>query len=133
MQDFVRDPLFTQKTFFSDSGVAMLKDAVAVADSVNLGQEFNLCSVLGDGCNQQLVSNLQSRQGKVAVRWKASRDTCDRWFGVPSDDWPSAGTSTDCGGVRILNVGEEGQVEYVAVLQPTASEPRSGKSPVIGS
>ena len=52
----------TQRSFFSDSGVAMLQDALAL-----------LC---GDGCNQQFVSDLQSFEEK------ASRDTSERWFGA---------------------------------------------------
>ena len=59
VQDYVRDPLFTQKSFFSDSGVPTLKDAAAVADSVSVSEESNPWSVFGVGCNQQVVSNLQ--------------------------------------------------------------------------
>ena len=60
VQDFVLYPLFTQKNFFSDSGVAMLKDAVAIADSVIVSEEFNPWSVFGNECNQQLKSDRQS-------------------------------------------------------------------------
>ena len=41
VQEFVRNPLFTQKSFFSDSGIAMLKDAVAVTDNVIVSEDFN--------------------------------------------------------------------------------------------
>ena len=44
-RDFGWDPFFTQKSFFSDSGVAMLKEAVGVADSVIVSDEFNPWSV----------------------------------------------------------------------------------------
>ena len=81
VQDFVRDRLFTQKIFFFDSAVAMLKDAVVVADSVIVSEEFNQWSVFGDGCNQQVASDLQTCQ-KVEMRRKASRDTSERWIGA---------------------------------------------------
>ena len=55
VQDFVRDSLFTQKISFSDSGVAMIKDAKAVADSIIVSEEINPWSLFGDGCNQQVV------------------------------------------------------------------------------
>ena len=39
--NFLRDPSFTQNSFFSDSVVVMLKDDVAVADSVMVSGEYN--------------------------------------------------------------------------------------------
>ena len=78
LQDFVRDPSLTQKSFFSNSGVAILKDAVAVAGSAFVSEESNSWSVFGDGCNQQVVSDLRSCQMNVVLRRKASRDTSER-------------------------------------------------------
>ena len=34
VQDFVRDPVFTQRSFFSGTGAAMLSEAAAISDSV---------------------------------------------------------------------------------------------------
>ena len=34
VQDFVRDPVFTQLSFFSETGVAMLFEAAAISDSI---------------------------------------------------------------------------------------------------
>ena len=34
VQSFVRDPLFTQRDFFTDNGISMLRSAVNVAGSV---------------------------------------------------------------------------------------------------
>ena len=116
-----------------DSGVAMLKDVLIVADSVIVSEEYNPWSVFWDGCNQQVVYDLQSCQEKVLLRRKASRDTSERWFRARSAGSPSAGTTAVHSGVRNSNTLEEGQVEYVAVLEPDASSSRSVKSPVIGS
>ena len=133
VQDFVGDASFMQRSFFSSSGVAMLKDAAAAADSIIVSEENKPCSVLGDGRNQHVVSELQSCQEKVVLRRKASWDTSERWFGAPSAASPSARTFAGQTGLRLSNIVAEGQVEYVAVLEPAASSSRSVKSTVIGS
>ena len=126
VQDFVRDTLVTQKCFLSDSGAAM-------SDSIIVSEQFNPLSVFGCGCNQHVVSGLQSCQEKVVIRRKISRDTSERWFGAQSAGLPSPCASVGRSGVRILNIVEEGQVQYVAVPEPTASSSQSVKSPSIGS
>ena len=133
VQEFGRDPLFTQKSLFSDSAVARLKYAVAVADSVIVSEQFSPWSVFEDGCNQDVVIDMQSCHEKVVLRRKASRDTSELWFGTPSACLPSVIASAGRSCVQISIVGEEAQVEYVAVLEPTASSSRTVKSPVIGS
>ena len=57
---------------------AMLQDAAAFADSVIVSEEYNPWSVFGDGCNQEVVSDLQICQEKIVFRRKASRDTSER-------------------------------------------------------
>ena len=111
----------------------MSKDALAVADSVIVSEEFNPWPVFGDPCNQKVVSGLQFYQKKVVMRRKASLETSERWFGDPSAGLPSASASAGRGGVRIPNDVEEGQVDYVVVPEPAASSSRSVKSPVFGS
>ena len=86
-----------------------------------------------DGCRQHVVSDLQSCQEKVVIWRKASRNRSERWFGAQSAHLPSASTPAGRGGVRVSNVREEGQVEYVAVPEPTASSLYSLKSSVTGS
>ena len=131
VQDFARNPLFTQKSF-SENGVAMLKYTVDVADSVFVNEEVSPCSVFGDGCNQQVVSVFQSCQKKVVMRRKASRDTSERWFGAQSAGSPSTSASAGRSGVQISSFVEEAQVDHVAVPDPTVSSAHSVKSPVIG-
>ena len=133
VRDFVRDPLSTQKSFFSDSGVAMLKDVVDVLDSVIVSEELNLWSVSGDECKQQVVSGLQPCQEKVLLRRKACGDKNDRWFGAAIAGLPSASASAGCSGIIILNIAEEGHVENVDVPEPIARSLRTVKSTVIGS
>ena len=80
LQEFLRDPFFTQKSSFSDYNIAMLKDAVAVAERVVVSEEFNPLSVFEDGFNQQVVSDLQLYREKVVLRRQASLDTSERWL-----------------------------------------------------
>ena len=126
VQDFLRDHWFTQKNFFSDSGVAMLNEAVAVADIVIVSEDFKPWFVFG--CNQQVESDLQICQEKVAMAWNASRDKSERWFSAQSAGFPSASTSAGRQGVRIMKFVEEGQVENFAVPEPIASSSHCEKS-----
>ena len=41
VQDFVRHPLFTQRTFFSETGISMLNTAVTAADAVRNSARFD--------------------------------------------------------------------------------------------
>ena len=134
IQDFVPEPipLFTQKKFFWQRR-GKVKDAVAVADSVIVSEELNPWSLFVYGCNQQVVSDLQSCQEKVVLRHKVSRGASKRWLGAPSAGLPSASASVGRSGVRLWNFMEEGQVEYVAVPEPYVNSLRSVKSPVFGS
>ena len=69
VQDFVHDPSFTQRSFFSDTGVAMLKIAVFAEDTVIMSMKYNPWPVFGDRCKPQVVSDLQSCPDKVVV-WR---------------------------------------------------------------
>ena len=133
VHDFVLDTSVTQKSFFSESGVVMLKDAVAVADSVIVSGNYNPWSVFGDGCNQLFVSGLQPFQDKVVMRRNASRNTSERCFGAQRVGSPSTGASAGRSAVQISNIVEEARVEYVAVPEHAAGLSRSVKSCVIGS
>ena len=101
VQDFVRDSSITQEKFFSDSGVAMLKDAVASDGWVIVSEEYNPWSVFEDGGNQQVVSDLQSCQEKVVWLRKASRDTSKHLFEARSAGPPSTENTSRLSGVRI--------------------------------
>ena len=44
VQDFVGSPRFTQRNFFSDSGIAMLAESAAICDSIVSSAVFELWS-----------------------------------------------------------------------------------------
>ena len=41
LQDFVRHPLFTQRNFFSETGISMLNTAVSAVDAVRHSFKFD--------------------------------------------------------------------------------------------
>ena len=46
VQDFVRSPDFTQRNFFSETGLAMLSESVAIADSISSSPVYAPWSVV---------------------------------------------------------------------------------------
>ena len=71
VQDFVRDLLFTQKSFFSSSGVLMLKHAVAVVVSVVVSEGNTIPGLrLGMGATSKLclTCNQAKRRFSSSVR-----------------------------------------------------------------
>ena len=125
IQDFVRSPRFTQRDFFSDNGVTLLASAVSAAGSV---RDQSTCepwaSVLPDGYEAILV-DLKKAFDVVVVRRKEARDISERWFGVHSVESSEVGRPSCWAGVRISNVVEVGQVEYLSGSVPTRDQPCS--------
>ena len=44
VQDFIRSPHFTQRNFFSDSGIAMLAESASISDRITHSAIFEPCS-----------------------------------------------------------------------------------------
>ena len=123
IQDFVRSPRFTQRDFFSDNGVNLLVSAVNAAGSMRDQSSCEpLASVLPDGYEATLV-DLRKAYDVVVVRRKEARDTSERWFGVRSVESSEVGESSGRAGVRISNVVEIGQVEYLSGSVPARDQP----------
>ena len=125
IQDLVRSPRFTQRDFFSDKGVTLLVSAVNAAGSM---RDQSTCepwpSVLPDGYEATLV-DLKKAYDVVVVRRKEARDTSERWFGVRSVESSEVGEPSCRAGVRISNVVEDGQVEYLSGCVPARDQPCS--------
>ena len=47
VQDFVRHPLFTQRSFFSETGISMLNTAVTAADAVRNSDRYDPWGAIG--------------------------------------------------------------------------------------
>ena len=77
VQSYVRNPLFTQRDFFTDNGISMLLTAVNVAGSVckdSVYDPWNL--VLPEGFSD-VVNDLERAYNVVVVRRKDARDTSE--------------------------------------------------------
>ena len=79
VQDFVRHPSFTQRSFFSDTGISMPKIAVTAADAVRNGDRFNPWGAI-DVEAGRVIADLKSCREKILSQRKAVKDTRQRWF-----------------------------------------------------
>ena len=113
VQSFVRDPLFTQRDFFTESGISMWLSAVNVAGSVCEDSVYDPWAVISAEVYAAVVSDLRRAYDVVVVRRKNARDTSERWFGVGSVASSAVGESSGQQAVRISNVVEVGLVEYL--------------------
>ena len=123
VQDFVRSPHFTQRSFFSETGLSMLSESVAIADSITSSPVYAPWSVAASTSASQVISDLCACWDRVVLRRRSARDTTERWYhgGTPRSD------TTSRPGVRILDVVEEGRVEYVPVVPPALGSPGPSK------
>ena len=112
VQDFVCHPLFTQKKFFSETGITMLNTAVTAEDVVRDSARFDPWGALGADASP-VIADLKSCREKVVSRRKAVKDTRDRWFGAETVASSAVGETAPRLTVRISDVVEVGDVQYV--------------------
>ena len=91
----------------------MLLSAVNVAGSVCEDSVYDSWAVISAEGYAAVVSDLKRAYDVVVVRRKDARDTPERWFGVGSVAFSAVGESSGQQAVRISNVVEVGQVEYL--------------------
>ena len=58
VQDFVRSPPFTQRYFFSDSGIAILAESAAICDSITSSAVFEAWSHVETMSRSQVVTEV---------------------------------------------------------------------------
>ena len=123
VHDFVRSPHFTHRNFFSETGLAMLSESVANADSITVSPVCAPWSVVESASVSQVINDLYACWDRVVLRRRTAKDTSERWFhsGTPRSETASRP------GVRISNVVEEGRVEYVPVGPPALGLPGPSK------
>ena len=123
MQDFVQSPHFTQRSFFSESGLTMLSESVAIADSITLNPVFAPWSFLESACASQVHTDLSACWDRVVLRRRTAKETSERWYHVGT---PRSETASGPG-LIISDVVEEGRVEYVPVAAPAPGPPGPSK------
>ena len=77
VQDFVRHPLFTQRSFFSETGISMLNFAVAAADAVRNSERFDPWKAIGVEAGPT-IADLKSCREKILSQRKSVKDTRER-------------------------------------------------------
>ena len=132
VQSFVRDRLFTQRDFFTDNGISMLLSAVNVAGSACEDCVYDPWTVISPEGYAAVVADLKRAYEVVVVHHNDARDTSERWFGVASVASSVVGESSGQQAVRISNVVEVSQVEYLPQSVTSVPAPRTSfgiKSP----
>ena len=115
-------PHFTQRSFFSDSGIAMLTESAAISDRIKHSAVFQPWSHVETTSRSQVVADVCGCVSEALDRRRMSKDSQDQWYAVGGIR-PSSDGSTSRSGVRISNVVEEGRVEYVLVRARSTSVP----------
>ena len=107
VQDFVRSPHFTERDFFSETGLTMLSESVAIADSIASSPVYAPWSVVASASASQVIADMYACWDWVVLRRRSAKDTSERWYhgGTPRSETASRP------GVRISDVVEEGRVE----------------------
>ena len=123
VQDIVRSPQFSQKSFFSDSGWTMLSESVAIANFVTPSPVYAPWSIAETACGGQVVSDLRACWDRVVLRRRTAKDTSERFYhgGTPRSETPSRP------GMQNSDVVAEGRVEYVPVASPALGPPGPSK------
>ena len=122
VQDFVRSPHFTQRNFFSDSGVTMLTESAAICDSITNSAVYEKWSHVETASRSQVVAEVCACVNQAVDRRRAVKDSQEQWYAVGGIR-PSSEDSAYRSGVRILNIVEEERVEYVPVRAPSVRVP----------
>ena len=113
VQEFVRLPSFTQRSFFSETGISMLNTAVTAADAVRNSARFDSWGAIALEAGP-VIADLKSCREKILSQRKAVKNTRERWFSVETVASSAVGESAPRTTVRISDVVEVGDVQYVA-------------------
>ena len=114
VQDIVRSPHFTQRHFFSLSGLTILYESTAIADSITSSLVYAAWSVVEPASASQVITDLCACWDRVMLSRRTAKNTSERWY---HDGTFRSGT-TSKPGVRISDV-----VEYVPVAPPALGPP----------
>ena len=134
VQDFIRDPVFTQRSFFSETGAEMLSEVAAISNSITSSSVYVPWSAVESESSARIICDLKTCFEKVLERRRMVKDTSEQWYRLGAVR-PSSGESSSQYGVRISTAVEEGQVDYVPVAAPShkvASHSRRPRSPEKG-
>ena len=75
VQDFVRISHFTQRNFLSKTGLTMLSESVAIADSIMSSPVYAPWSVVESASASQVITDLCGCWDRVVLRRRTTKDT----------------------------------------------------------
>ena len=131
VKDFVRHPSFTQRSFFSETGIRMQNTAVTAADAVRNSNRFDPWGAT-DVEAGPVIADLKSCREKSLSQRKAVKDTRERWLSAETVAPSAVGESAPRTTVRVSDVVEVGDVQYVAEHEklglPCCSRSSPGKA-----
>ena len=80
VQDFFRSPHFTRRSLFSESGLTVLSESVAIADSITSSPVYVPWSVVKSASASQVIIDLCACWDRVLLRRRSAKDTSERWY-----------------------------------------------------
>ena len=118
VQDFVRDPVFTQRSFFSETGIAKLCEAAAISDSITSSSLYAPWSEVESESSGRIIADLKTCFEKALDHRRIVKVTSEQWYALGAMQ-PSSGESSSQYSVHFSTVVEEGQVDYVPNAAPS--------------
>ena len=122
VQCFVRSPHFTQRNFFSDSGIALLAESAEVCYSITSSAVLGTWSHVETASRSEVVAEFCACVNQAVDRRRAVKDSQEQWYALGGIR-PFQEHSASRSGVRISKVVEEGWFEYVPVNVLSFSTP----------
>ena len=122
VQDSVRIPHFTERNFFSDSGVTMLAESAAICDSITNSAVLEPWSHVKTTSRSPVVAEVCACVNQAVDRRRTVKDSQEQRYAVGGIR-PSSEDSASRSGVKISNIVKKGRVEYVNVRAPSVSVP----------
>ena len=124
VQGFFRSLHVTQRSFLAESGLTMLSESLAVADSIKSSSVYAPWSLVVNACAGQVMSDMCSRRDQVVLHCRTANDTSDRWH---HGDTPLSETAS-WPRVLISDVVGELCVEYAPNASPALGPRASSKN-----
>ena len=82
VQYFVRSPHITQRSFFSDSGIAMLTESAAMSDRTTHSAVFEPWSHVETTSRSQVVADVSGCVSEALDRRRVLKDSQLQWYAV---------------------------------------------------
>ena len=93
VQSFVRDPVFTQRSFFSETGVVMLSEAAAISESITGSSNYAPWSDVESRSSAPIMADLKTCFERALDRRRVVKGTSEQWYALGAVR-PSSGESS---------------------------------------